>query len=91
MHPCSDILLFLQVLHGDAWLLPPLAPQNTPAIHDNDLATPGNTSSGHYHQDILLWDAPDSFLGNKVRHHFKCGHYFMAQQQEDRIAEGPLS
>lgn len=91
MHPCSDILLFLQVLHGDAWLLPPLAPQNTPAIHDNDLATPGNTSSGHYHQDILLWDAPDSFRGNKVRHHLKCGHYFMAQQQEDRISEGSVS
>lgn len=53
------------MLHTDAWLLPRPAPQNITVIQDNDL--PGNTSSGHSHQDALLWDAPGGFLGNKVR------------------------
>uniref|UniRef100_H3C8W5 Laminin, alpha 1 n=1 Tax=Tetraodon nigroviridis TaxID=99883 RepID=H3C8W5_TETNG len=55
-----------QVLHVDAWLLPHPAPPLTPVVHDNDLHTPGNTSSGHSYQEILLWEAPDSFLGNKL-------------------------
>ncbi|XP_029698573.1 laminin subunit alpha-1 isoform X2 [Takifugu rubripes] len=55
-----------QVLHRDAWLLPRPAPQNITVLQDNDLPSPGNTSSGHSHQDVLLWDAPDGFLGNKL-------------------------
>ncbi|TMS01197.1 hypothetical protein E3U43_001041 [Larimichthys crocea] len=34
-------------------------------VSGNDLPTPGNTSSGHTHQQVLTWAAPDSFLGNK--------------------------
>lgn len=54
------------MVHRDAWLRPSLTLQTTPVTHENDLPSPGNTSSGQSHQHILLWEAPDSFLGNKV-------------------------
>uniref|UniRef100_A0A4W6EDC8 Laminin subunit alpha-1 n=1 Tax=Lates calcarifer TaxID=8187 RepID=A0A4W6EDC8_LATCA len=40
---------------------------HTPSVvHGNDLPIPGNTSSGHTHQQVLSWVAPASFLGNKL-------------------------
>ncbi|XP_073344237.1 laminin subunit alpha-1 [Pagrus major] len=55
-----------QVLHTDAWLRPSQSLHTSPVIHGNDLPIPSNTSSGHTHQHVLSWAAPDSFLGNKL-------------------------
>ncbi|XP_051240878.1 laminin subunit alpha-1 isoform X1 [Dicentrarchus labrax] len=55
-----------QVLHKDAWLRPPQSLHTPSVINDNDLPIPGNASSGHAHQQVLSWEAPDSFLGNKL-------------------------
>ena len=60
-----DPLRPVQVLHADAWLLPPPAPPRAPAVRDPDPHTPANASSGH--AQLLLWEAPERFLGNKVR------------------------
>lgn len=63
------------MVHRDAWLHPSLSLQTTPVAHENDLPSPGNTSSGQSHQHILLWEAPDSFLGNKVAGNSLYFHY----------------
>ncbi|KAM8731402.1 laminin subunit alpha-1 isoform 1-T1 [Acanthopagrus schlegelii] len=55
-----------QVLQTDAWLRPSQSLHTTPVIHGNDLPIPSNTSSGHTHQHVLSWAAPDTFLGNKL-------------------------
>lgn len=60
----------------EAWLLPHPAPPQAPIAHDNDLHAPGNASSGHSYQEVLLWEAPDSFLGNKVIHLFQMWSFF---------------
>ncbi|XP_059205207.1 laminin subunit alpha-1 [Centropristis striata] len=52
-----------QVFHADARLQP--SPRTPMVVHDNDLPIPNN-SSGHAHQQVLLWAAPNSFLGNKL-------------------------
>ncbi|XP_078100457.1 laminin subunit alpha-1 [Sander vitreus] len=54
-----------QVHHTDAWLRPSPALQSLPVVHGNDLPIPNN-SSGHAHQHVLSWAAPDRFLGNKL-------------------------
>ncbi|KAG8009698.1 Laminin subunit alpha-1, partial [Nibea albiflora] len=54
-----------QVLHANAWLHPSQPTHAPSVVSGNDLPTPGNTSSGHTHQQVLAWAAPDSFLGNK--------------------------
>ncbi|XP_054478572.1 laminin subunit alpha-1 [Anoplopoma fimbria] len=54
-----------QVFHTDARLRPSHALHTPPVIHGNDLPIPNN-SSGHAHQQVLSWTAPDSFLGNKL-------------------------
>ncbi|XP_027137087.1 laminin subunit alpha-1 isoform X2 [Larimichthys crocea] len=56
----------VQVLHADAWLHPSQPTHGPSVVSGNDLPTPGNTSSGHTHQQVLTWAAPDSFLGNKL-------------------------
>lgn len=62
----SDFLvlwrLSCQVLQVDAWLRPyPLH-----AAHWNELPS-ADHAPGYAHQHTLLWEAPDAFLGNKVR------------------------
>lgn len=74
--PVLICLLFFQVLYADAWLFPQPAPPQTLVVHDNDLHTPANISSGHSHQHVLLWEAPESFLGNKVRQLFQMWSLF---------------
>ncbi|XP_053198733.1 laminin subunit alpha-1 [Scomber japonicus] len=79
-HPlgCSDCFCFgvsdvcessswstAQILHGDGWLHPSQSHHTQPVVHGNDLSIPSNTS-GHTHQHLLSWAAPDSFLGNKL-------------------------
>uniref|UniRef100_A0A3Q3N9Y2 Laminin subunit alpha-1 n=1 Tax=Mastacembelus armatus TaxID=205130 RepID=A0A3Q3N9Y2_9TELE len=54
------------VFQTEAWLLPPQSIHTPPVIHGNELPIPGNTSSGHIHQQLLSWTAPTSFLGNKL-------------------------
>ncbi|XP_067434354.1 laminin subunit alpha-1 [Thunnus thynnus] len=56
----------VQMLHTDAWLRPSQSHQTHPVVHGNDLPIPRNTSSGHAHQQLLSWAAPNSFLGNKL-------------------------
>lgn len=58
----SCLRLCHQVLELDAWLRPP--PLH--ATHWNELPGPGHAPD-HAHQHTLLWEAPDIFLGNKVR------------------------
>lgn len=52
-----------QMLQRDTWLRP--SPVHT--THWNELPdvdhTPGHA---HAHHNMLLWEAPDAFLGNKV-------------------------
>nr|XP_046227110.1 laminin subunit alpha-1 [Scatophagus argus] len=55
-----------QVFHRDAWLYPSTSLHTTPVFHGNDLPIPSNTSSGYTHQQVLLWEAANSFLGNKL-------------------------
>ncbi|XP_062236101.1 laminin subunit alpha-1 [Platichthys flesus] len=55
-----------QVFHTEAWLRPSQAPYTPPSLHGNELFLPGNTSSGHAHQEVLSWAAPAGFLGNKL-------------------------
>uniref|UniRef100_A0A4W6ED91 Laminin subunit alpha-1 n=1 Tax=Lates calcarifer TaxID=8187 RepID=A0A4W6ED91_LATCA len=54
------------VYHTDAWLRPSQSLHTPSVVHGNDLPIPGNTSSGHTHQQVLSWVAPASFLGNKL-------------------------
>ncbi|XP_078018932.1 laminin subunit alpha-1 [Epinephelus lanceolatus] len=54
-----------QVLHTDAWLRPSQSPNTPPVLHGNDVPIPNN-SSGHTHQHVLSWSAPNSFLRNKL-------------------------
>lgn len=65
----SDFLvlwrLSCQVLQVDAWL----RPSHLHATHWNELPSADQAlghTPGHAHQHMLLWDAPDGFLGNKV-------------------------
>ncbi|KAM7369500.1 hypothetical protein PAMP_010819 [Pampus punctatissimus] len=55
-----------QILHTDAWLHPSQSYHRNLVVHGNDLHIPGNNSSGHTHQQLLSWAAPNSFLGNKL-------------------------
>ncbi|XP_069368064.1 laminin subunit alpha-1 isoform X2 [Paralichthys olivaceus] len=55
-----------QVFHTEAWLLPSQSLFTPPSLHGNELLIPGNTSSGHTHQQVLSWAAPVGFLGNKL-------------------------
>ncbi|KAM7389954.1 hypothetical protein PAMA_008234 [Pampus argenteus] len=55
-----------QILHTDAWLRPSQSYHRNLVIHGNDLHIPGNNSSGHTHQQLLSWAAPNSFQGNKL-------------------------
>uniref|UniRef100_A0A8P4GKR4 Laminin, alpha 1 n=1 Tax=Dicentrarchus labrax TaxID=13489 RepID=A0A8P4GKR4_DICLA len=68
-HPlgCTDCFCFgvSDVCESSAWST--TQSLHTPSvINDNDLPIPGNASSGHAHQQVLSWEAPDSFLGNKL-------------------------
>uniref|UniRef100_A0A668THK2 Uncharacterized protein n=1 Tax=Oreochromis aureus TaxID=47969 RepID=A0A668THK2_OREAU len=42
----------------------------TPVFHSNEIPIHSNISSGATHQQMLWWEAPQSFLGNKVSYHF---------------------
>ncbi|XP_053268611.1 laminin subunit alpha-1 [Pleuronectes platessa] len=55
-----------QVFHTEAWLRPSQSPYTPPSLNGNELFLPGNTSSGHAHQEVLTWAAPAGFLGNKL-------------------------
>ncbi|KAM9337101.1 laminin subunit alpha-1 [Symphorus nematophorus] len=55
-----------QVLQADAWLRPSQSLHTRSVVHSNDLTVPGNASSGHTHQQVLSWTAPEHFLGNKL-------------------------
>ncbi|KAF7654077.1 hypothetical protein LDENG_00074820, partial [Lucifuga dentata] len=57
-----------QLIHTVAWLRPSpsFSRYATPIIHDNELLVTRNASSGTAHQQLLLWAAPDRFLGNKL-------------------------
>ncbi|KAL6097440.1 lama1 [Pungitius sinensis] len=54
-----------QVFHTNAWLRPSQSLHTPPVLDGNDLPIPNN-ASGHVHQQVLSWAAPDSFLGNKL-------------------------
>uniref|UniRef100_A0A8P4KAE0 Laminin, alpha 1 n=1 Tax=Dicentrarchus labrax TaxID=13489 RepID=A0A8P4KAE0_DICLA len=78
-HPlgCTDCFCFgvSDVCESSAWST--TQSLHTPSvINDNDLPIPGNASSGHAHQQVLSWEAPDSFLGNKVGYYFHCWSLF---------------
>lgn len=64
------VFLFLfQVFHTSASLRPSQSLHTPPVIYTNDLPI-SNNASGHAHQQVLSWAAPDRFLGNKVSRHF---------------------
>ncbi|XP_068200121.1 laminin subunit alpha-1 [Antennarius striatus] len=55
-----------QLLYEGA-LLQPISVLHAPHVSDdNDLPIPRNASSSHAHQHVLMWEAPDHFLGNKL-------------------------
>ncbi|XP_068604397.1 laminin subunit alpha-1 [Brachionichthys hirsutus] len=55
-----------QLLHEDASLRP-ISSVHAPRVVDgNDLPIPRNASSIHAHQTVLMWEAPESFRGNKL-------------------------
>ncbi|CAJ1081613.1 laminin subunit alpha-1 isoform X3 [Xyrichtys novacula] len=55
-----------QIHHADALLRLTHSPNTHSVVHGNELPVLRNVSSGHAHQQVLSWEAPKSFLGNKL-------------------------
>lgn len=79
----SDLLvlwcLSCQVLQVDAWL----RPSSLHFTHWNELPAvdrdPGHAHD-HAHQNMLVWEASDAFLGNKVSSKKKTKAIFITRQ-----------
>uniref|UniRef100_A0A669E7N6 Laminin, alpha 1 n=1 Tax=Oreochromis niloticus TaxID=8128 RepID=A0A669E7N6_ORENI len=59
-----------QVVTAEALLFLSETITTTPVFHSNEIPIHSNISSGATHQQMLWWEAPQSFLGNKVSYHF---------------------
>ncbi|CAB1439667.1 unnamed protein product [Pleuronectes platessa] len=64
---CTDCFCFgvSDVCESATWSTAQ-SPYTPPSLNGNELFLPGNTSSGHAHQEVLTWAAPAGFLGNKL-------------------------
>ncbi|XP_072306440.1 laminin subunit alpha-1 [Eucyclogobius newberryi] len=78
-HGCTDCFCFgvsnvcesspwstNQVTFSNAWLQPVDQLHPLTVVHDNNFLLPINRSRGHAHQYEMSWDAPRSFLTNKL-------------------------